>query len=358
MPTLEELLGQINQQQASQPSPDAMETLTSLARQNMTAGLGVDANGKPGFFNPEGGNAAGALGYAGPLRESDKPSLQAAADIPVYNGAQLSPQTIEAQAMAGGPLRSVLPEDKAAQIGSGMVAMSKMGVAPASQTEMVKGIMEKFGLGDNKMSEFAQKLALRRLDKLETPLGTNATKYVNMDTGERADPNMTQADIAKDKRFKPINANQDKQIEALNNLKAHVLLTQQFLDTLPKETGITGRMGNAASAKLSVFMNDPAAVSLFNQADSMTPIATARAFLGSGGRAGPAAAKMLAESNVTKGDDLNTARAKLQNMNKIMLDLAKENGLPTKPYEGILSAQAAGKKSVATNSGWTVTEEK
>jgi len=150
MDTLQDLLTRIGAEQATQPNPDQLETLTSLVRQNMTSGLGVNEQGNLQYDMPAFNRAAG---YAGPMRESDKPSLIAAADIPVYNGAKLSPQTLEAQLMAGGPLRSVLPADKAQQMGSGMQAMQAAGMPAAVQGSVVQNLLQSMGIGPDKFKD-------------------------------------------------------------------------------------------------------------------------------------------------------------------------------------------------------------
>lgn len=146
MDTLQDVLGRIDAQQATQPTPDALETIQSLVRQGMTSGLGIGQTGAPTFSQPAYNVAAG---YAGPLRESDRPSIQAAADIPVYNGSQLSPQTLQAITMAGGPLRGLIPDAQAQRAGQGFMAATASGVPAAVQSEVMKGIAEKYGLTEN-----------------------------------------------------------------------------------------------------------------------------------------------------------------------------------------------------------------
>lgn len=198
MDTLAELLSQINtEKDASGQAADA-DVLRNLVQQQMTQGLSV----MPTSANPMGGPtySGPVAGYAGALRPSDVPTNTAGADIPVYNGAKLSPQTMQARLDAGGPFRGILKQPQAEQLMQGLQSLSgtEAGVAgPAT-----KGILEALGFGETSTDKMLKGLIARQSMKETTPLGVDkASKLFKYDPASRQfvtpDNMMTDAEAQK-----------------------------------------------------------------------------------------------------------------------------------------------------------------
>ena len=245
MDTLESLLSQINTEKDASGQASDAELLRNLVQQQMTRGLSVgptqaNAEGGPMYSGP-------VAGYAGPTRASDVPDINAAADIPVYNGAQLSPGTIQARADAGGPFRGTMPAADAQRLSQGIQGFEA--TAPRSAVEVTKGILEKLGLHENAYNKafqsqsgkmaaenaafggggnldgMAKLLAERKLDPTMITRLPAAQKAALINKGLQIDPGLDmkeykqQADTIKDFSSGPSSKNIDRLNTAVDHLE-------------------------------------------------------------------------------------------------------------------------------------------
>lgn len=152
-------------------------------------------------------------------------------------------------------------------------------------------------------------------------------RYLNLQTGSRGKPDLT-TKLSQGGEWLKMDTEQEKAWIALTNMRAHVAITRQHLQTLAQK-GIRPTL--AISSWKDVLKNDPNAVTLFKQLESLTPLAIGRSMIGATGRAGPALATMMQGASVTPGDNLVTAIQKLDNLDNFIVRGAKANSLPTAP---------------------------
>jgi hypothetical protein len=167
--------------------------------------------------------------------------------------------------------------------------------------------------------------------KQGTALGANASKYLNVETGDRATPDITLGEVTTPgTKFVSIDSAQGKTFEALNNIKTHIDLISGFLDKFPKSGWrFVNNIGMAAQAQLG----DPNSEVIKDMLSPITSLALSRALIGSGGRAGPALAAQLHNALPAPGDTQAQAQLKLETAQKLITEIAQRNGLPTKPFE-------------------------
>ena len=274
MDTLEGLLSQINAEKDASGQAGDAELLRNLVQQQMTRGLSVG----PTSNNPMGGPmySGPVAGYAGPLRPSDVPDINAAADIPVYNGAQLSPGTTQARADAGGPFRGTMPDVQAQRLSQGMQGLEA--TAPRSAAEVTRGLLAKLGFsedsynkafqahsgrmaaenaafgGGGNLDGMARLLAERKLDPTMITRLPAAQKAALINKGLQLDPGLDmkeykqQADTLKDFSSGPTSKNVDRLNTAVDHLEklkttgdklanGDLRVLNYFKNSLAKNTG-------------------------------------------------------------------------------------------------------------------------